>query len=620
MADSLISDLDNFSVSESRACDTERCKLYLTSYNSPFTILTQNIQSIFKNLDNFSIFQQRLNINCDVIVLTECWLKNKNIPLMTGYSAYNSKDNYNKSDGIVVFTKDSLNVTVEEPSMSDCSRLLIKIGSEIAILAIYRPPSFKNTNNFIASLNSVLPHLSSYKNVILIGDININILSGSKDPSAQEYLNLCSYHGLLPAHTLPTHKSGSCLDHVMMKSNFQSLALSRREKKKNSTITDHSAVLLTLNNKSHSKTRTQTLSKLNINKLEEDLCRIDFNPIYNSADAETSMCYLINNVQHAILKNTMSIRQSRKNHNIKPWITPGLIRCMRHRDKLHMKAKANPTNVILQYSYKRYRNFCNNILKKVKSNYEKKELEKAGTNSKKIWNFIKKSTHLTKQRESSSSLLQIHSTQLTSVNIVNDFFVNIGKNLASKLQNHIVESPTNTLEACSTPAQSFVLLDTDESEVERIIIGLKDDSAVGWDNISNKILKQFKHILTPPLTFIFRQCLATGIFPKCLKKAVVVPVYKSGRKDQITNYRPISILSATSKILEKIINRRLVQYLEKQSILSIISLALGTNYRQLMRCINSLMVWYRTWTRAKGQLEYSWTLQKLLTQFLSLSY
>ncbi|KAG7312982.1 hypothetical protein JYU34_000054 [Plutella xylostella] len=563
MCNNLNNELDNFSVSESRTCDVEICKRYLTSYKNPFTILTQNIRSISKNFDSFSIMYQVLNTNCDIIIFTECWLTNHNefLPQIPGYNIHNSKTHYFQNDGVVVYTKNTLCVTVEEPDMEDCNRLLVKIGSEYAILAIYRPPSFKNTDNFTTSLDSTLKTLSSFKTVILTGDININILPEKCTDAGQIYLNLCCFHGLLPAHMLPTHDSGSCLDHIMLKSNRPALALVA-----NSTITDHRTVLLTLNRTLPKQIRTHTISKLNLNKLEEDLCNIDLDPVFKNDDADTCMSYLINNIQQAILKNTSHIKLSNKNCNIKPWITPGLLRCMRHRDKLHMKAKSNPDNAVLQLSYKRYRNFCNKILKKVKIEYEKSELEKAGNNSKKIWKHIKSFTYLSKQHESPSALLHPQAPHVVSANNVNNFFANIGKRLAEKIEK--LTPGSNTFPTDNAPLNSFVLINTDMEEVEKIIMSLKDDCAVGWDNISNKILKKFKHILIPPLTYIFQLCLSSGVFPKCLKKAVVVPIHKSGDKTEVTNYRPISLLPAVSKILEKIINNRLMQFLNKNSFLS----------------------------------------------------
>jgi len=118
MINHLINDIDNLSVSESKACDVENCKQYLSSYSNPLTILTQNIRSIFKNFDNFSSFLHRLNINSDIIVLTECWLaKQYNIPIIPGYRMYRNRSNinYNQNDGVIVYAKNHLNVSVEEP-------------------------------------------------------------------------------------------------------------------------------------------------------------------------------------------------------------------------------------------------------------------------------------------------------------------------------------------------------------------------------------------------------------------------------------------------------------------------------------------------------------------------
>ena len=61
-------------------------------------------------------------------------------------------------------------------------------------------------------------------------------------------------------------------------------------------------------------------------------------------------------------------------------------------------------------------------------------------------------------------------------------------------------------------------------------------------------------------------CLKLGIFPDCLKIAKAIPNFKSGNKCDTTNYRPISILSSISKILEKIIYSRTTAFFEKHSV------------------------------------------------------
>lgn len=115
---------------------------------------------------------------------------------------------------------------------------------------------------------------------------------------------------------------------------------------------------------------------------------------------------------------------------------------------------------------------------------------------------------------------------------------------------------------------SFVLLPKDETEVERIIRNLRTDSAVGWDGISTKVLKCYFYKLVPVITHIFNCSIKSDCFPKALKKAVVHPIYKSGDRCSVNNYRPISILPSISKILEKILNSHIIKILENNKILA----------------------------------------------------
>lgn len=82
------------------------------------------------------------------------------------------------------------------------------------------------------------------------------------------------------------------------------------------------------------------------------------------------------------------------------------------------------------------------------------------------------------------------------------------------------------------------------------------------------MLKQYSKILTPPITYIFNQCISKGVFPDILKIALIHPIHKAGERDRVNNYRPISVLPSLSKILEKIMNNRLKNYLEHNNILS----------------------------------------------------
>ena len=81
------------------------------------------------------------------------------------------------------------------------------------------------------------------------------------------------------------------------------------------------------------------------------------------------------------------------------------------------------------------------------------------------------------------------------------------------------------------------------------------------------IAKTTTDTIAEPLTEIIHCSLETGIVPDKLKIAKVVPVYKVGAKNEFSNYRPISILPFFSKICEKIVYNRLINYLNKEDIL-----------------------------------------------------
>ena len=66
-------------------------------------------------------------------------------------------------------------------------------------------------------------------------------------------------------------------------------------------------------------------------------------------------------------------------------------------------------------------------------------------------------------------------------------------------------------------------------------------------------IKLIGNYISIPLTYLFNKCIIIGYFPNCLKISKVIVIHKSGKKDNMGNYRPISLLPQMSKILEKII-------------------------------------------------------------------
>jgi hypothetical protein len=105
-----------------------------------------------------------------------------------------------------------------------------------------------------------------------------------------------------------------------------------------------------------------------------------------------------------------------------------------------------------------------------------------------------------------------------------------------------------------------------ETEVEQVIKGLKNNSPAGFDEIPTFLVKQCLCYFVKPFVHISNVSFQTGIFPDMMKKAKIEPLLKKGDRQDIQNYRPISILSVFSNPLEKLMHNRLLLFFKRHNI------------------------------------------------------
>ena len=150
---------------------------------------------------------------------------------------------------------------------------------------------------------------------------------------------------------------------------------------------------------------------------------------------------------------------------------------------------------------------------------------------------------------------------------MNDFFVNIGKELASEIES---DTEINDIDFRSN-RQRDIIFNFSEihiDEVRQQLSNLKISKSTGVDNIQAKVLKLAASIIAPSLIWIFNLSVKTGIYVNEWKKARVVPIHKSNDRQRCENYRPISILPVVSKILERSVFNQIYKFLNDNSLLS----------------------------------------------------
>ncbi|XP_052738151.1 uncharacterized protein LOC112051475 [Bicyclus anynana] len=376
---------------------------------------------------------------------------------------------------------------------------------------------------------------------------------------------MLSLHGIMPGHILPTREN-NCLDHFMIK--LDKNKLSAKIAVLNTTITDHSMILLNLTSLlPYFKSKKVTKIVTDFDSALLSLAQNNLSELLFCYDPQLVTDKLFNYLSEALNENSRIVKIPSNKRIIKPWITIGILKCIRNRNKMQRKLKLDPKNEILRISYRRYRNFCKNLIIKLKRSYDKKQLEMSLKNSKILWQNIKSVTNMNHSNSDNSNLLNTKSSPLESINYVNHYFANIGKKLAEDINYRQEPFETRNLNY-KTQLNSFVLLETNIEEVNDILMNLKSNSSPGWDNIPSSFLKLARDHVVPIICHLINLCFNKGVFPAALKRSNIIPIYKSGDKDDINNYRPISVLPSISKIMEKIMNSRLLNYLEKFHLLS----------------------------------------------------
>ena len=148
-------------------------------------------------------------------------------------------------------------------------------------------------------------------------------------------------------------------------------------------------------------------------------------------------------------------------------------------------------------------------------------------------------------------------------NTFNEFFVNVGPNLAKKIPNQNI-SP---LQFMSDPLMNSIFLSLVTAEETREILSSLKNGAAGHDEIRASTEKSAPPYIVEPLAYICNLSIGQGVFPSKLKIANVLPLYKADDPFLFNNYRPVPLLNVLSKVFERIMYNRVSEFLETLKIL-----------------------------------------------------
>ena len=452
---------------------------------------------------------------------------------------------------------------------------------KILLIAIYRPNGHVNSNTqeFINTLELTLKHIRSTskdRHVIISGDFNIDLLKVD-NPQVRDLTDILVTEGFLPLITLPTRVTqytASTIDHIWSnKADSTSSAIVLND----SYISDHmpnGISFETVKSKKYKTIYKRKYETQNISEFKNQLRDINWDCIFNSDNNDDKWLTLVQKTITVLDKccpeKKITIPDTIKT-NIAPYMTEGLLESRQNLNKLARKANKDPTKldedgVSIFEKFTEYKDQYFKLRRITKRKFYNERFSELKHDCKNTWNLI---NSLVKRKTPKNEISELIEKGESITNpkkiseIFNSFFANVGTSEAKNIP-HNETDPMSFLQGL--PPESMFLSPTDKDELIKESKKLNKKKSSGWDNIPSFLLLEAIQELAPILAHCINDSFAKGNFAQCLKLAIVVPLHKKSEKTNPTNYRPVSLLTAFSKIIEKIIFKRIHNFIESKLI------------------------------------------------------
>ena len=565
-----------------------------------FNIAALNVNHLIPKIDEIRILLS-FSDSPHIICLSETFLSDSTPDeyiSIADYTLYR-RDRQNKAGGgLAIYVHNSVSVTEMQELQSKCIEgiwLRVQLQNMAKVIGfIYRPPS--SDTQWTEEFTNILEKTQTLNTeMIIMGDFNIDLTQ--ENHKTRKWKHLMNTFGLTQTVKEPTRvtkNSATLIDHVYTSS------LNTVEEIDTSvakiTISDHFAVVVTLKKAKntakgrHNYIQYRNFKNFNENAFKLELATAAWDLINETEDPNVALEWLNKTMLNSLNRHA-PIKTKRVRRQIKPkWFNADVRRAITRRNKIK---KSSPLE--LKLAQKRTKN----IIKQAKTQYYEDLIKEHKNDPANIWKIFRefqkpnskckhiqivKDDKVISDPESVAEEFSTHFSNATSTYYFNpDTAINN-------------ETTSNTIHSSDG---AFHIPPIDNMKVLQIIQTLNSKKATGFDGISAKLLKIAAPVIGNYITKICNKSIQSGIFPETWKHAKIQPIHKKGPKDKVENYRPISILSIVSKILERHVHDALSKYVEENELLT----QSQSGFRKLHSCHTALThmtnKWYKNINEGK---------------------
>ena len=532
------------------------------------TIASLNINSLRYKFEQLKFL---LNDDVDIIIIQETKLDNT-FPngqfLLEGYLPPFRKDRDSRGGGVLVFVKDNIPAKVLNNHIlpNDIEGILVELNmknNKWLLFGTYHPPGQCSKYYFNEVSKLLNTHASNYDNYILIGDFN----SEETETDIFDFMNEFDLHNIVKDKTCyKSRNNPKCID----------LILSNRPRSFQHTTTfdtglsDFHKMVLTSFKCTFDKRDPKQIMYRNYKNFNDEAFRSELEEETQHTDTwsnfESKFLKTLN--KHAPIKK----KTIRANHA--PFMSKKIRKAIMKRTQLANKKNKTRNEEDIR-TFNKHRNYVNKLCKKGKKDFYNSLDIKTLEDNKQFWKVFK--SNISDKTKGNHKITLVKGNDILSKDeVVANEFSGVFSNAVSKLD--IPPIPSNEVpdgydaidnailkykdhpsikriqvEMSSIIEGVFDFEKVSEGDIIKLIKKLNPNKSTTFQHIPGKILVEYADVVNCKMSELINNNIEENSFPDVLKSADVNPVFKKKDRTDAENYRPVSVLSYTSKVFERVL-------------------------------------------------------------------